>query len=74
MKVPSSFHISLKPFLNPEKKPLKSWWAEPSVQTDRAAFQKRLVTEELDRMAGAQRFGGSKVLIDKFPTKQKQGR
>lgn len=66
MKVPSSFHISLKPFLNPEKKPLKSWWAEPSVQTDREAFRKQLVDVEMERLCGDQKFGGRKQTHEKF--------
>lgn len=36
--------------------PSESWWTRPELQHDRAAFEKRLVDEEL-RMVGS-RFGG----------------
>jgi hypothetical protein len=45
---------------------LRSWWADPEVAGNREAFQKRLVDEELARMNGNQRFGGSKQTHDKF--------
>ncbi len=45
---------------------LTSWWTDPDVRNNRAAFQKRLVDEELARMNGHQRFGGAKRTHDKF--------
>lgn len=50
--------------------PSSSWWALPELQHDRAAFEKRLVDEEL-RMVGS-RFGGRQRIIDKFPAAQKK--
>ena len=59
------------PFSPPRPKNLKSWWADPQLQIDREAFQRKLVDEEIGRMNGNARFGGSKMLIDKFPSNQK---
>lgn len=50
--------------------PSSSWWADPELQGNREAFQKRLVDEEL-RMVGS-RFGGRQRIIDKFPAAQKK--
>ena len=59
------------PFDPAKPKNLKSWWADPEVQENREEFQRRLVDTEISRMNGNQRFGGSKMLIDKFPDTQK---
>lgn len=40
--------------------PKTSWWITADVQANHAAFSKRLITEELDRMRQNDRFGGAK--------------
>jgi len=74
MKTPRGFNVSLKPFLEPKKEPLKSWWAEKDLQEDRAAFRKRLVDVEMVRLCGDQKFGGAKRVLDKFPARQKHAK
>lgn len=54
------------------KPPLRSWWADPALQTDRAAFDQHLETQEMDRIKGSQRFGGSKMTHDKFTQDHKK--
>lgn len=48
--------------------PSSSWWTEPELQHDRAAFEKRLVDEEL-RMIGS-KFGGRGRTHDKGMTEK----
>jgi hypothetical protein len=53
------------PFDPPKPTNLKSWWAEPKNQASREAFQRQLVSTEISRMNGNQRFGGAKSVTDK---------
>lgn len=46
--------------------PSSSWWADPKLQQDRAAFEKRLVDEELRMMGGGGKFDGRGRTHDKF--------
>lgn len=48
--------------------PSNSWWADPELQQDRAAFEKRLVDEELRMMGG--KFGGRGRTHDKGMTEK----
>jgi hypothetical protein len=43
--------------------PATSWWADPNLQSDREAFQKRLVDEELRMLGG--KFGKAGKMYDK---------
>ena len=51
--------------------PTSSWWAEPELQTDREKFAAWAKSEQ-ERIVGNQRFGGSRKVIDKFPSSQKK--
>jgi len=48
--------------------PANSWWTEPALQQNRAAFQQRLVTEELRMLGG--KFGGKGKMFDKGLTEK----
>jgi hypothetical protein len=47
----------------PKVEPVRdSWWIQSDVKSNRAAFQKKLVDDELARMNRNPRFGGTRKL------------